>query len=137
MTRGEPVAWRIEDVRSAELRLTVEDASRAGLRLRLDGAALLATDADPDRAERGFAARLLGYLHFDARAGRIDRFDLVAVGDHWGSGPYTSGARPGRTPLGIAFELTRDDSAADRLPPQGARSLDAYFAAESIRDAAP
>ena len=34
------------------------------------------------------------------RRRRIDRFDVVAVGDHWGEGPFTRGARPGRHAAG-------------------------------------
>ena len=62
--------------------------------------------------------------------GTIDRFDLVAFGDHWGSGPYTGGARPGRAPLGVAFELSRGEAPADRVPPQAAREWNAYVRAE-------
>ena len=52
---------------------------------------------------------------------------LVALGDHWGEGQYTRGARPGRQPLGVAFELTKGEAPADRVPPQGARMAQTYF----------
>jgi hypothetical protein len=126
-TRGEPDFWRPEDVRKAELTWTVEEATPASLRLRLDGSAVLATDADPDRARRGYDVRLLGYLHFDREKGVVDRFDLLAVGDHWGVSTFTPGARPGRKPLGVAMELRRGNDPADLLPPQGARELRAYL----------
>ena len=126
-TRGEPDFWRPEDVRKAELTWTVEEATPASLRLRLDGTALLATDADPDRAKRGYDVRLLGYLHYDRSQGVVDCFDLLAVGDHWGSGTFTGGARPGRKPLGVAMELRRGNDPTDLLPPQGARELRAYL----------
>jgi hypothetical protein len=128
-TRGEPNFWRPEDVRQAELTWTVEEATPVSLRLRLDGSALLATDADLGRARRGYDARLLGYLHFDREKGVVDRFDLLAVGDHWGRGTYTPGSRPGRKPLGVALELRRGNDPADLLPPQGARELQAYLGA--------
>jgi hypothetical protein len=126
-TRGEPPFWRPEHVRSGKLTLTVEEVTETGVRLRLDGAALLATDADPARADRGYDVRLLGYVHYDARQKRIDRLDVVALGDHWGEGRYTGGARPGRKPLGIAFELAQGKSAADQVPPQAAREIRAYL----------
>jgi hypothetical protein len=126
-TRGEPPLWTAEQIRSGKMTLTVEDASAAGVRLRLDGSAVLADDADLARAKRGFDARLLGYIHYDAKAKKIDRFDLVAVGDHWGEGIFTRGARPGRKPLGVAFALADGKSAADRVPPQGAREIHAYL----------
>ena len=126
-TRGEPDFWRRGEVRRLELWLTVEDVTPAAVRLRLEGTALLATDADAARADRGFDARLLGVVGYDRAKQVIDRFDVVAVGDHWGEGTYTGGARPGRTPLGVAFELAAGRSAADRVPPQAAREPNAYF----------
>jgi hypothetical protein len=129
-TRGEPPAWSVKQVRRASMTLTVEEAGPEGLKLRLDGSALLATAADPKRADRGFDVRLLGYLHYDAGKKRLDRFDVVAVGDHWGEGPYTGGARPGRTPLGVAFSLAGGDAPADRVPPQWLREGRVYMEAE-------
>ena len=126
-TRGEPPHWRGHEVRARELTLTVESADANHVTLRLDGRALLATDADPAKADRGFDVCLLGYLRYDVRRRAFDRFDIVAVGEHWGHGPYTRGARPGRTPLGVAFELTTGDRPADRIPPQAARTPAEYF----------
>ena len=126
-TRGEPDFWRRDEVRKADLTWTVEEATPASLRLRLDGSALLATDADAGRARRGYDVRLLGYLHYDRAKGVVDRFDLLAVGDHWGVSTFTPGARPGRKPLGVAMELRRGNDPADLLPPQAARELRAYL----------
>ena len=126
-TRGEPPMWTRDDIRKQELTLAVTEATELGVRLRLEGAALLATAADPDKAERGFDVRLRGEIHYDAGKKAIDRFDVVAVGEHWGEGHFTGGARPGRTPLGVAFELAAGDTAADRVPPQAARELQAYL----------
>jgi hypothetical protein len=126
-TRGEPPAWEREQIRSQQLTLTVEEATDKVIRLRLDGTALLATQADSAKADRGFDVRLLGYLNYDVASKAIDRFDLVAVGDYWGEGTYTRGARPGRMPLGIAFELSRGNAPADLVPPQGARDLQGYL----------
>jgi hypothetical protein len=126
-TRGEPPMWRKGDVRSRKMTLTVEEATPAAVRLRLDGEALLATGDDPSKAERGFDVRLLGYLRYDREKKALDRFDGLAVGDHWGQGPFTRGARPGRTPLGVAFTLSDGTSPGDRVPPQAAREAEAYF----------
>ncbi len=126
-TRGEPPMWHPQDVRSRKMTLTVEEATPTRVRLRLEGSALLATRADPTEAERGYDASLLGFIDYDRAKGAITRFDAVAVGDHWGEGTFTRGARPGRTPLGVAFELARGDQAADRVPPQAAREVGAYF----------
>ena len=48
--------------------------------------------------------------------------DVVALGDYEGG--------TGRKVLGIAFELTRGDAPADRVPPQFARWLPGYLGAE-------
>jgi hypothetical protein len=129
-TRGEPPNWERKEVRSHKLIATVETIDKGGMTLRLEGAVLLATDADPAKAERGFDVALRGVIHIDAASQRIDRFDLVAIGEHWGSGPFTRGARPGRSPLGIAFELSTGKEATDLVPPQAARSYREYIEAE-------
>jgi hypothetical protein len=126
-TRGEPPMWTPQQIRSHKLTMTVEEVSAGQVRLRLDGSALLSTDADTKKADRGFDVRLLGHIAFDRDKKAVTRFDVVAVGDHWGEGTFTGGARPGRTPLGVAFELSHGDSAADLVPPQGARELPRYL----------
>jgi hypothetical protein len=126
-TRGEPSSWRPEEVREQSLTWAVEAVTPAEVRLTLRGTALLATAADPAKARRGFDAALLGHLHYDRSRKVITRLDLLAVGDHWGAGPFTGGARPGRKPLGIAFELSPGKEPADRVPPQAAREIDAYW----------
>jgi hypothetical protein len=126
-TRGEPSHWARDQVLSRRLNLTVEDVTDGRLRLRLEGAALLATKADPFKAERGFDARLQGHLAYDRQKKAFTRIDILAIGDHWGRSTYTPGNRPGRKPLGVAFELATGDKHADGVPPQGARELANYF----------
>ena len=127
-TRGEPPMWRRENIRTNQLTLHVEAATPQELRLRLEGAVLLATRADASQADRGYDASLFGYITYDPGSGTIRRFDMVSVGDHWGVGAHTRrDARPGRAPLGIAFELSTGDSPADRVAPQAAREVREYF----------
>jgi hypothetical protein len=126
-TRGEPPFWTRPQVRRAKLTMTVEKVSPAGIELRLDGDALLATDADPKMAERGYEVRLRGELRYLPRKQTLDRFDVAAVGEHWGDSSLTRGARPGRSVLGVAFGPIAGDKAADRIPPQAAREVNAYF----------
>ncbi|MCI0459550.1 MAG: hypothetical protein L0Z62_21585 [Gemmataceae bacterium] len=133
-TFGLPGAWRLEDIRKGELTLTVEGTEPV-LRMRLEGLALLANDADVTNAKRGYDVRLSGWVEYDPARGRITRFDVVALGDYWG-GDYEGGRfkRPGKTPLGIAFELARGDSAVELAPPlvhMDRREVhERYFAAE-------
>jgi hypothetical protein len=78
------------------------------------------------KARRGYDVRFGGEIRLDRTKKSLDRLEISAVGEHWGSGTYTPGARPGRTPLGIAFELSRGDKPGDRVPPQAAREWGAY-----------
>ena len=127
-TRGEPPMWRREHIRTNQLTWHVEAVTVREVRLRLEGAVLLATNADAARADRGYDGSLLGYLTYEPGSRTIRRFDAVSVGDHWGVGAHTRrDARPGRAPLGIAFELAKGDSPADRVAPQAARELHEYF----------
>jgi hypothetical protein len=129
-TRGEPNMWRRDEIRSKDLVMTVEEVTPASIRLRLDGSAVLATRADVTQAERGFDVRLFGYLGYDRAKKAIDRFDILAAGDHWGEGTFTRRARPGKMPLGVAFELSDGKSGADRVPPQAAREINGYYGRE-------
>jgi hypothetical protein len=126
-TRGEPPMWRREDVRKGELSLVVESATPAKVTLRLEGVALLATDANLDQAKRGYDAKLLGYIEYEPAKPRVTRFDVVAIGDHWGEGRFTRGARDGRKPMGVAFELATGGKPGDLVPPQAAREVGVYF----------
>ena len=127
-TRGEPAHWQAEEVRSATMTWTVEIASDAEVVMTMTGAALMSSDADSTKAKRGYDVALRGRLRYDRAKKALTRFDLLAVGDHWGQTTYTPGARPGRTPLGVAFELVKSATAGDLVPPQAAREIAAYFA---------
>jgi hypothetical protein len=126
-TRGEPPMWERREIRSQQLMLTVTDVAASEVRLKLEGAVLLASHALPELAQRGFDGRMLGYITYNTGAKKITRFSLVALGDHWGRGQFTGNARPGHTLLGHAFELAQGDAAEDRIPPQAARQLNDYL----------
>jgi hypothetical protein len=123
---GETNALEAREVRASQLTLTVVAASPTSVRLRLDGFAKLGQEppaavaagrcASIDRW--GYEPRLLGYLDYDPQRQTITRFDLLAVGDHFGRlGICDSAARPGVQPLGISFELVTGGTPADRIPP--------------------
>ena len=88
-----------------------------------------AAKADRAKAERGFDVKTLGKIETDGK-GNATRFDLVALGDHWGEGTYTRGARPGKNPLGIAFSLVPEKDRAGRVRPQASRWLKGYWEAD-------
>ena len=125
-TRGEPNLWSKQEVREKRFTLTVTSATADAIELRLEGEAVMATDADLDKADRGYEARLLGNLRYVPAKKTFDRFDVTAIGTHWGAGTFTGGARPGKTLLGVSFELAGDNP-GDRVPPQGIREIDGYY----------
>jgi hypothetical protein len=129
-TRGEPPMWARQDVRSAEVKLVVEEVTAREVRIKLTGAIMLASDTDPKAAKRGYDVSLLGEIRYEPVQRRIMKFSVVALGEHWGEGTFTGGARPGRNPFGVAFELADPSRAADRVPPQGIRDGGNYYNAE-------
>jgi hypothetical protein len=129
-TRGEPPMWARSEVRKAELKLNVAEITKDEVRLKLTGAFLLATDADIKTAKRGYDVSLLGEIRYDPATRKITKWNAVALGEHWGEGGYTGGARPGRTPFGVAFELADPTRPADRVPPQAIRESTAYYEAD-------
>src|SRR5207237_8548192 len=118
-----------DEVRKAVLTWSVTAVSAALVTMELTGTALLSTDADVEKAKRGYDVALLGVLRYDRAKKSVNRLDVVALGEHWGRSTFTPGARPGRTPLGIAFELIAGTAPAERIPPQAAREAAGYFAA--------
>lgn len=122
-TRGEPPMWEAGDVRKADVALTIDGVKDGILALWLSGEVLLET-AEKDR---GYEASLTGFIGYDLKASAFKRFDVVAIGMHWGEGRYTPGARPGRTPLGVAFALADGKQEADKIPPQAGRDIGAYY----------
>lgn len=126
-TRGEPPFWSPQEMRKVDLKLTVVAVADDAVQLRLSGFVLLSTDADPERSSRGYDASLSGDLTFDRQKQAFTRFDVAALGRHWGEGTFTPDARPGRQPLGVVFQLADGASPADAVPPQGAREIGAYL----------
>ena len=119
-----------KDVRSAKLTLTVEDVSPERIRLRLAGFVHTGTTFDKEKATTpngplgfGFQTPLHGIVEYDRTKKAFVRFDVVASGEVWGrwgdaNGKSQTVERPGRTPVGFAFELAGNTS-TDRLPPGG------------------
>lgn len=125
-TRGEPVLWGRGDIRAKRFTLKVVSSAPEGVTLRLEGEAVMASDADVAKAERGFDVRLLGELRYVPTKGTFDKFDVLAVGSHWGETPHAGKARPGKSLLGVSFEIA-PDRPSDKVPPQGVRNRDAYY----------
>jgi hypothetical protein len=133
---GETNALGPKEVRAGALMLTVEAVAPTCVRLRLDGFAKLGQEAPAVVAggkiacidQWGYEPRLLGFLEYDPQKKVFTRFDIVALGDHFGRlGICDSAARRGLQPLGITFELVKSPRPADRLPPGRTPSARTYF----------
>ncbi len=124
---GEPGMWSAEQVRTARFKVSVESVTASSVRLHLEGSVLLSTEPDAARSRCGLEGTLAGILEFDRAKGSFDRFDAVLVADCWGAlNAHNAVSRPGRSPVGFAFELGAG-AEADRVPPQGARVLQEYL----------
>jgi len=133
MAYGECGICDKKSVRARSLNLTVTAASADRVELRLEGAAELGADYDTSvkddrkgaregRSVQGFEPKVLGYLAYDRKANAFTRFDVVALGDAFGtpSGDHHFNYRPGRYPIGISMELVEGKSPAERIPPRAA-----------------
>jgi len=125
-TRGEPIRWGREEIRAKRMTLTLVSQTPQAIELQLEGEALLANNADIDKADRGYELRLLGSLRYLPGTKTFDRFDLTAIGSHWGEAFHSGVARPGKTLLGVSFELA-GDRPGDKVAPQGIRDRDEYY----------
>src|SRR5207248_6290018 len=126
--RGETPMWREEEVRRAEMTVEVTGVSPELVELRLEGSirnvsagawAVRPFREILENAERGFDCRLDGWLRYDRRHERFERFDVIAVGMRWGGSEHNcrwDDLDP--APMAIAFELA-GDTPRDRTPPQG------------------
>lgn len=118
--------WSKEQRRTQELQLVVEEVSAERIRLRLDGsarlgAASISAKVTDLKGPFGYEPSIQGYIDYDRKAKRFTRFDFVAYGDVYGY-PNTDDLswkpswRPGRQPLGIAFELVSGATPGERVP---------------------
>jgi hypothetical protein len=133
MAYGECGICDKKSVRARELTLTVTAVKKDRVELQLRGFAALGADYDTavkedrkgareGRSVQGFEPKVLGYLTWDRKANAFTRFDVVALGDAYGTpgGDHHFNYRPGRYPIGIAMELADSKSAAERVPPRAA-----------------
>jgi hypothetical protein len=132
-------------VRASKLSLTVTAVSADRVELRLEGAVALGADYDTSikqdrkgsregQSVQGFEPKVLGYLTYDKKSNGFTRFDVIALGDAYGTpgGDHHFNYRPGRYPIGISLELAEGKTPAERIPPRAAVIYDTpnplYFA---------
>jgi hypothetical protein len=113
-----------QNFRTADLTLTVTDVSGTTITMDLAGSLLIEGKAKPagldEEVPTGFEGRVRGVLVYDTAAEKIQRFDVVAVGEYWGARTHRR-VEP-RTLVGFAIELATGDWAADFTHPERVRS---------------
>jgi len=69
---------------------------------------------------QGFEPKILGHLTWDRKANVFTRFDIIALGDAYGTpgGDHHFNYRPGRYPIGISLEMVSGKTPAERVPPR-------------------
>lgn len=117
------------DVKQASLVSTVMRASNNQVKLRLTGSAVNSKvgewaingaedHANPTPQKRGVSVNMLGYATYDLAMQRFTDFQLIALGNRWGSTQWN-----GRTddlaggPIGYLFTLSTDNSPSERMAP--------------------
>src|SRR5262249_48057520 len=105
-TRGEPPAWKVDEVKKLDMALK-------------DGKLTGTVHLETKNGQRGYQAKWFGIV--EVKGGKVTRFDLVAKGLYWGEGTFTKGAPPGQFPFAVAFTLSPGTSVADRVLPGAAR----------------
>lgn len=105
-TRGEPPMWDAKEIQAVDFKLDQGHVT---------GAVQLQTA----KGNRSYDAQVRG--HVEAKDGRLTRFDLVALGEFQGHGPFTGKGPKGPFTLAIAFSLADGTDIADKIPPQGSR----------------
>jgi hypothetical protein len=102
-----------DSVERARLTATVVHLEGNRVSLRLEGETRASTNAPQ---EQGYAPKLLGRAEYDLKRGRFTSFELLAVGNRWGTGNCNQRQDPAPGPMGVVLRLA-GDSAAERLPP--------------------
>ena len=138
---GESNGWKADAVREGALSLTVHDLSDQQIVMRLEGFAKVGLSSEAverlnrEHSSHGYEPKLLGELVYDRTRKAFARWDMVAVGDFYGTlyGNNRTYFRSGRAPLGVAFHLVDENSPlADReVCPRGLKNrqwMQRYFA---------
>ncbi len=112
-TRGEPSYWSDRNIKQIEIRFDTDGNIFGNVHL------------ETDNGKRGFVAQLRGAAK--SEGSRITQFDLVAKGEYWGSGKYTSFAPKGKFPLVIAFRIADGTDPSDAIAPHGTKAAGASY----------
>jgi hypothetical protein len=114
-TRGEPEDWRVSELSEWDLKVDQHGNVSGSFLLQKEGKKL------------GYQGRIKGELSLEN--GQLKKFHWLVLGEQWGEGTFTRGARPGKTPLGQVFELVVEPRPSDMIPPQSIRWEQGYWEA--------
>lgn len=115
--RGEPRSWQRSEIKSIEITLAPGGKVTGSFHIESSDEKL------------GYKGEITGVIAFGENE-KLQKFNLLILGEHWGEGQHTKEARPGRSPLGQVFQLTSTDKPEDRIPPQGMHWEQGYWEAE-------
>lgn len=107
--RGQQPAWKDAQVRLAELTMKRLKKKNGRITIEYRG------KAEMESGSRKYAPSLYGQAVWNIEKGRFDSFNLVAIGDREGAGPFNQRSRdPGPAPMGIALTLFRPEESAKK-----------------------
>ncbi len=102
-----------ESVEKADIKATVIDVENDLVTVRFQGESRAVMKAP---FEQGYAPKLLGRAKFNRKQNKFVSFELIAVGERWGTGNCNQRHDPAPAPMGIILRLA-GNAEADRLPP--------------------
>lgn len=123
--RGEAPKYSAEEVKRADLRVTVARVSSEG-QVTLGVSGVFALDAVGE-FPRSFRGRLEGELVYDVLDKRFLSFDLIASGTTSGAGRWNPGAPTGTFGLTVGVELPPPSWTSPAVAPHAARDRRSYL----------
>ena len=115
--RGQTPCFSADQVQFAELQSTVAEVNGDRMTLQLEGSTH--TQSGPPGEGHGVAVKLLGTAIYDRSAGRFTSFELVALGERWGTTRFNE-RRQQLEPSAIGYVITlAGEEPGERVAPAG------------------
>lgn len=118
--RGESSPWQDRNIEASQVETRIASVKDGQITLTLRGSARLVQKPNGEinpysgtrvTKERGIDLKISGQMTFNRKTETFDRFDMVAVGQRWGTDVYSFRHKdPGPQPIGFAFELLPRES---------------------------
>ena len=124
--RGQASPWKKGEIKDSKLKAFVESADDQWIKLNVVGAAKMRKEPSGQQnpytgnrvsRERGMDLKIAGLATFNRSTQRFEKFDMVAVGERWGTDVFNFRDKdPGPHPIGFAFEMLPADAANRPIP---------------------